>query len=96
MTRFVQTKDSPLLLSEDLPSLKSQRLKVALLMLDLFWHTRFEIEKVAGGAEGMRRMRELRQRGWEIEKRRIEGRRAWQYRATYIPEVDYKILREML
>jgi hypothetical protein len=118
MSRFIQTKDSPLLplfqkqperdrdyirrvggegvlLSEDLPALKAQRLKVALLLMDSRLHWRTEIERVSGGAEGMRRLRELRQRGWIIEKQR-EGGRVWRYWAKYIPEVDYKILREMV
>ena len=43
------------------------------------WYTRDDICRITGQEEGMRRMRALR-RHYEIEKRRIEGVRAWEYR----------------
>lgn len=33
-----------------------------------------------GGSEGLRRLRELRAQGHPIEKRRVKGKIAWEYR----------------
>lgn len=33
-----------------------------------------------GGSEGLRRMRELRSQGWEIQSRRMEDSNAYEYR----------------
>jgi len=38
------------------------------------------ISETVGGTEGLRRLRELRDRGYRIEKERIPGRDAFRYR----------------
>lgn len=73
-----------LLTDRDLIELSAGAQRVFSLMRDGGWHTRDEIELAAGAngvpaEEGLRRMRELR-RGFEIERARIDGRRAWKYR----------------
>lgn len=64
----------------DIPDLRTQRAKVAALMMDREWHTAREIVKAAGGSEGLRRLRELRDLGAIIEKHRMRNRRMWKYR----------------
>jgi hypothetical protein len=39
-----------------------------------------------GGSEGLRRVRDLRAKGWKIEGRRIKGRDAWEYRLIGPPD----------
>jgi biotin operon repressor len=39
----------------------------------------------SGGSEGLRRVRELRTKGWKIETRRMKGRDAWEYRLIAPP-----------
>jgi hypothetical protein len=58
------------------------------VLLDGQWHATTELlgPKV-GGSEGMRRLRELRERGWAIQKRRREGSAQWEYRIP-LPEPD--------
>lgn len=75
------------LTKDDLAKLNAAVLRVFGLMSDWKWHTADEIRQVAGeggrpASEGLRRMRELRDRGFEIEKRRhdIAGRRMYDYR----------------
>lgn len=65
-----------------LPELKGQRLAVMRYMNDGKWHSGPSITRVAGGSEGLRRMRELRQiDGITIERRKAEGgRRVFEYR----------------
>jgi hypothetical protein len=38
------------------------------------WHTATKIIEVSGQREGLRRLRALRQKGFEIEKQKFEGR----------------------
>ncbi len=66
----------------DIPSLESQQGKVLKLMSDGRWHPAREVLKVAGGTEGLRRLRELRTMpGVTIEKmRRVDDRRFFHYR----------------
>lgn len=71
---------------DDLAELNAAVLRVLGLMSDWRWHRAEEIRAVAGkdgrpATEGLRRMRELRDRGFEIEKRRarVEAR-AFEYR----------------
>ena len=45
----------------DLPALNTQRRRVWSLKSDGLWHPANEILAAAGGSEGLRRMRELRQ-----------------------------------
>jgi hypothetical protein len=82
-----------ILTKEDLAELNSAVLRVFGLMSDWRWHKADEIRQIAGkdgkpATEGLRRMRELRSRGFEIEMRRaaVEGR-AFEYRLAK-PVVD--------
>ena len=54
---------------EDMKALGAGKKRVLKLMLDGQWHTAAEIRGVAGGSEGLRRLRELRKQ-YVIEKRR--------------------------
>lgn len=77
----------------DLAKLNAAVLRVFGLMSDWRWHKAVEIRQVAGedgrpATEGLRRMRELRGRGFEIEKRRVGAdNRAFEYRLAK-PEPD--------
>ena len=91
--------DAPLT-SEDLKGLKAGRMRVLSLMKDGAWYLAHEIRKAAGSggvpaSEGLRRMRELRDFGYDVEKLRDEGR-VWRYRliASRAPEDD-KYLEEV-
>ena len=54
---------------------------VADLMLDRRWHKTVEIESVSvGGSQGTRRLRELRKKGWAIEKRKVKNSTQYEYR----------------
>lgn len=69
----------------DVSQLNQGAKRVYDLLKDGRWHDRGEIEQAAGergvaAAEGMRRMRELRQMGFEVEKHRTSDRRVWLYR----------------
>lgn len=66
----------------DLPSLAEACRKVFDLMKDGRWYTAEQIEEAAGQREGLRRMRELRQRGHEIETRRDGDARRFLYKLT--------------
>lgn len=65
--------------SDDLGELKKATRKVADLMSDNEWHFAQEIIDRSGTREGLRRMRELRQHGFTIE-RRYHDNREYQYR----------------
>lgn len=59
----------------------SRRLRVMTLLSDRQWHRTAEIESAEwGGSQGTRRVRELRQRGATIQKRRVDGSTQWEYR----------------
>ncbi len=69
----------------DLESLKSGVRRVYDLMNRGGWHEAQAIRLAAGehgipASEGLRRMRELRNFGFEIERERVEGSRSWRYR----------------
>lgn len=68
-----------ILTEADLRDLKGGRRRVYELMKNGFWYSREEVCAAAGGSEGLRRMRELR-KYYEVEKKRLEGRRCWIYR----------------
>lgn len=70
--------DAPLELA-DIPPLKAGVMKAYELAKDGDWHTADEIEAYVGQRESLRRFRQLRQ-WYTIEKRRITGVRAWEYR----------------
>ena len=69
---------------EDIPELKAGTRRVLALMLDGRFHSAQEIMLAAGrdgvpAMEGLRRMRELRGHGFDLEKERV-GNRQWMYR----------------
>lgn len=69
-----------ILTESDLPRLNSQKRNVWNLMCDGRWHHSSAIVSHAGGTEGLRRMRELREMpGVEIERTR-EPNMSWSYR----------------
>lgn len=64
----------------DLPDLRSQRFQVLKLMSDRKWHNGLEVLAVAGGTEGLRRLRELRDiPGLEVRIRPTERKRVFEY-----------------
>ena len=72
----------------DLVSLNAGVRRVYALMKDGRWYGPDEIERAAGGGvrarEGLRRMRELRSFGFEVERMRATGNtRLFQYRLRY-------------
>jgi hypothetical protein len=69
----------------DISDLRKATARVFELMLDRQWHSPDEICAAAGGREGLRRLREVRQviRQWNlvIEKRKV-SKRLFYYRLT--------------
>ena len=66
---------------QDYAALGSGRRRVFDLMRDGAWHTADEIRRVAQGSEGLRRLRELRRYGYDIQKQRLRaGSRMFIYR----------------
>lgn len=64
-------------------SLSERRAEVYLTLLDKQWHTGAELSSATcGGSEGLRRLRELRANGMEIEKRKRAGTDQYEYRWT--------------
>jgi predicted DNA-binding ArsR family transcriptional regulator len=63
----------------------SRRMRVLELLETGGWFTTIEINAV-GGTEGTRRLRELRGMGYNIEKRRTEGRQ-FEYKLKDLHEV---------
>lgn len=60
--------------------------RVAKLLASGRWHSGPEIcDPNVGGSEGLRRLRELRAQGWDIEKRRIPNSDAFEYRVRCRP-----------
>lgn len=90
--------------AEDIPELRAQKLRVFNFMLDGGWYTRPEIELAAGGgnvpaAEGMKRMRELRDiPGVVIDRsKRVSGRRQWHYQMRFVdPTTQVRRLPERI
>lgn len=73
-----------ILTREDIRDLDTQRIKVLWLMLDYKWHPGPEIVRVAGGSEGLRRLRELREiPDILIERKRDEKNRVFLYRLIH-------------
>jgi hypothetical protein len=70
------------LTQQDIADFSTQRARVLHLMLDGFWHSAEHIIGAAGGREGLRRMRELREiPGARIERIRAPmGKRDFMYR----------------
>lgn len=66
---------------DDFNDLTAATQRVYDLMKDGQWHSRDAIEKAAGQREGLRRMRELRQKGMEVETVRLDKPgRVFEYR----------------
>ena len=70
---------------KDLEELNEGSKRVFMLLRDNEWHTREEICAAAGkngayASEGLRRARELRQKGYTLEKKRVVDARQWLYR----------------
>lgn len=66
-------------------SLTPRQLQVLDVLWDLQWHDGHELTHPSvGGSEGLRRLRELRDLGAPIEKRKkpVRGSTTWQYRLT--------------
>jgi hypothetical protein len=77
-----------ILTAADLDELNDAKLRVLQLMSDGRWHSREQIEEISGQLEGMRRMRELRSMGFTVDRRRLEGQRAWEYRLSVPPQAE--------
>ena len=71
---------------EDLPKLSDQRKRVFLYLIDGRWHPGPQIVQVAGGSEGLRRLRELREIPWlTIVRRRSDiDHRIFEYRMRVV------------
>ncbi len=63
----------------DAKKLSTAKASVLDLLKDNQWHTTMEILN-AGGCEGTRRLRELREDGYDIECEPIRGSNEWRYR----------------
>jgi hypothetical protein len=73
-----------ILTEDDARETAAGTMRVLELMLDGAWYSAPQICAAAGdefgpASEGLRRMRELRQRGYRVERKHI-GRRTWHYR----------------
>jgi len=76
---------SGVLAPRDLPALQAACRRIERIMAPPtgeaagIWYSGQAVIEMSGQREGIRRLRELR-REWTIERRRLEGRREWQYR----------------
>ena len=62
-------------------SMKTRKEKVLEVLADGEWHDGYALcHPGIGGSEGLRRLRELREDGHDIEMRRVPGRNTRQYR----------------
>lgn len=50
------------------------------ILRDGYWHAISEFHNPQTGSSGDRRLRELRQKGYNIAKRKREGSAQWEYR----------------
>lgn len=72
------------LTKDDFNQLSAAAQRVFELLKDGQWHTADEVLQVANQREGLRRMREIRQRGVTVETRRLdENKRAFEYRIVH-------------
>ena len=65
---------------QDIPALKKGVQQIYDIMKDGQWHTIPELRERINQEGADRRMRELRQAGFTVEKRRVGESRLWQYR----------------
>lgn len=68
----------------DLKDLDAANRRVYALLSDGRWHTDAEVIAASRQREGLRRLRELRQIGIDIDTRRLPGRRAYEYRMSVV------------
>lgn len=61
--------------------LSDRQAAVYAILRDGLWHATSEfLGPKVGGSEGMRRLRELKMKGFRIERRKIKGSSQWEYR----------------
>lgn len=71
----------PDMTAKDHADLTSATDRILALLRDGLWHTRMEVDDVGGQLDNTRRLRELRQRGHQIDVRRPSPEnRQWLYR----------------
>ena len=81
-----------ILTRSDIIDLTSQRAKVLWLMMDGFWHSADDIRDAAGGSEGLRRLRELRELPYvTITRRKHPGARRFYYCLDYDPGIQAEL-----
>jgi hypothetical protein len=71
---------SELLTQQDLSDFSKAKKRILQLMSDGAWHTATEIIEVTGQREGLRRLRDLRGKGIEVEVMRDGDKREFLYR----------------
>lgn len=72
---------------QDMRDFNESQLRVFELMRDGNWHDAIAIRAAAQGSEGLRRLRELRAKGYQIDKRKTAGGgRLFEYRLYGTPE----------
>jgi hypothetical protein len=75
---------SELLTQQDLSDFSKAKKRILQLMSDGAWHTATEIIEVTGQREGLRRLRDLRGKGIEVEVMRDGDKREFLYRIKLI------------
>ena len=71
---------------QDMRDFNESQMRVFELMSDGNWHDAIAIRAAAQGSEGLRRLRELRAKGYVIDKRKTAGGgRLYEYRMNEIP-----------
>ena len=80
-----------ILTRNDITDLTSQRAKVLWLMLDGFWHSADSIRDAAGGSEGLRRLRELRELPYVTITRHRGHSRRFYYCLEYAPGIQAEL-----
>ena len=75
----------------DITDLTGQRAKVLWLMLDGKWHSADAIREAAGGSEGLRRLRELRELPYATITREKSIGRMFFYRLDYAPGIQTEL-----
>jgi hypothetical protein len=59
-----------ILIKQDLPSLSKAQRRIVVLMEDEHWHSATEIIEASGQREGLRRLRDLRSKGYTVNMER--------------------------
>lgn len=68
-----------ILTEQDLPSLSKAQQAIMSLMGDGNWHPASRIIEICGQREGLRRLRDLRSKGYTVERRRSGESRDFEY-----------------